>query len=263
MFVLCHAFAIQNQKYYFWTVYRDKMSLSKNHLKLITSLRQKKYRQKHKMFVVEGVKVVREFLNSSYELVQLFCVDADFESVHSIIQISEAELKKASHLVNPNKVLAIFKIPEPKQIDSHGLILGLDAINDPGNLGTIIRLSDWFGVSQIVCSKDTVDCYNSKVVQASMGSLTRVSLSYVDLNVFLKESDLPVIIADMEGENVYQFNLPIEGILVMGNEANGISDSIGALANHVVSIPRFGGVQQTESLNVATATAILLSEFRR
>jgi TrmH family RNA methyltransferase len=143
------------------------------------------------------------------------------------------------------------------------LILGLDAINDPGNLGTIIRLSDWFGVSQIVCSKDTVDCYNSKVVQASMGSLTRVSLSYVDLNVFLKESDLPVIIADMEGENVYQFNLPIEGILVMGNEANGISDSIGALANHVVSIPRFGGVQQTESLNVATATAILLSEFRR
>ncbi len=239
------------------------MSLSKNHLKLITSLRQKKYRQKHKMFVVEGVKVVKEFLNSSFELYQLFSTDVDFESVDSVIQISEVELKKASHLVNPNKVLAIFKIPEEKPIHSSGLILGLDAINDPGNLGTIIRLCDWFGVHQIVCSKDTVDCYNSKVVQASMGSLTRVDLNYIELDDFLQETELLVFIADMDGDNVYKSDLPNEGILVMGNEANGISDAIRALATHVVSIPRFGNVQQTESLNVATATAILLSEFRR
>jgi TrmH family RNA methyltransferase len=239
------------------------MSLSKNHLKLITSLRQKKYRQKHKMFVVEGVKVVKEFLNSPFELHQLFCVHATFESVDSVIQISEAELKKASHLVNPNKVLAIFKIPDDQKVGSSGLILGLDAINDPGNLGTIIRLCDWFGVGQIVCSKDTVDCYNSKVVQASMGSLTRVALNYLDLDEFLKETKLPVFIADMNGENVYTSELPTEGILVMGNEANGISEVISELATHVLSIPRFGKIQQTESLNVATATAILLSEFRR
>ena len=239
------------------------MSLSKNHLKLITSLRQKKYRQKHKMFVVEGVKVVKEFLNSSFELYQLFCVDAEFESVDSVIQISEGDLKRASHLVNPNKVLAIFKIPQEKEVHFSGLILGLDAINDPGNLGTIIRLCDWFGVSQIVCSKDTVDCYNSKVVQASMGSLTRIALNYVELDEYLKETELPVFIADMDGENVYTSKLPNKGILVMGNEANGISNAIRKLASHVLSIPRFGNVQQTESLNVATATAILLSEFRR
>ena len=239
------------------------MGLSKNHLKLITSLRQKKYRQKHKMFVVEGVKVVREFLNSSFELYQLFSVDSEFDSDSEIVQISEIELKKASHLVNPNTVLAIFKIPELEKSKSDGLILVLDAINDPGNLGTIIRLCDWFGIDQLVCSSDTVDCYNSKVVQASMGSLTRVSIQYVDLNNFLQESELPIYTADMDGDNVYQTELLQKAILVMGNEANGISSSISALTNHVLTIPRFGAIQQTESLNVAAATAILLSEFRR
>lgn len=239
------------------------MGLSKNHLKLITSLRQKKYRQKHKMFVVEGVKVVREFLNSSFELYQLFSVDSEFDSDSEIVQISEIELKKASHLVNPNTVLAIFKIPELEKSKSDGLILVLDAINDPGNLGTIIRLCDWFGIDQLVCSSDTVDCYNSKVVQSSMGSLTRVSIQYTDLHDFLQESTLPIYTADMDGENVYQTKLPQEAILVMGNEANGISDVINGLTNHVLTIPRFGTIQQTESLNVATATAILLSEFRR
>lgn len=254
---------IQNQKYYFWAVYRDKMSLSKNHLKLITSLRQKKYRQKHKLFVVEGVKVVNEFLASPFELHQLFSTEARFDLATPVIQISEAELKKASHLVNPNKVLAIFKIPDSVAIESQGLILALDSINDPGNLGTIIRLCDWFGISQLICSSDTVDCYNSKVVQASMGSLTRVQVQYTDLPSFLKDTELPIFVADMDGEDVYKSELPKEGILVMGNEANGISDTVNQFANRVLSIPRFGKIQQTESLNVATATAILLSEFRR
>jgi TrmH family RNA methyltransferase len=215
------------------------------------------------MFVVEGVKVVKEFLKSSFELHQLFSVDADFDSVAFVIQISEADLKKASHLVNPNKVLAIFKIPEATKVSDSGLILALDSINDPGNLGTIIRLCDWFGISQLICSSDTVDCYNSKVVQASMGSMTRVQLHYMDLTSFLENSQLPIFIADMNGETIYNATLPQEGILVMGNEANGISESVNQLANHVLSIPRFGKIQQTESLNVATATAILLSEFRR
>lgn len=238
------------------------MTLSKNHTKLITSLRQKKYRQKYKMFVAEGVKVVNEFLNSSFELELLFTTDATVEDFRAQL-ISEADLKKVSQLVTPNKVLAVFKTPEPQQIDQKGLILALDALNDPGNLGTIIRLCDWFGVSQVVCSANTVDCYNTKVVQASMGSLTRVSVHYVDLPTFLKDADAPVFVADMDGDNMYSTDLPEAGILVMGNEANGISDPIRNSADHVLTIPRFGNIQQTESLNVATATAILLSEFRR
>jgi len=239
------------------------MSLSKNHIKLITSLGQKKYRQNHKLFVVEGVKVVKEFLNSSFELHQLFSTDNSFAHLPASILIEEHELKKISKLKTPNRVLAIFKIPEPKKIEFTGLILALDAINDPGNLGTMIRLCDWFGVSQMICSKDTVDCYNRKVVQASMGSLTRVSLHYVELESFLSNTDLPIFTADMNGENVYKTNLPNEGVLMMGNEANGISDAVKSLSTHELTIPRFGDIQQTESLNVATATAILLSEFRR
>lgn len=238
------------------------MSLSKNHTKLITSLRQKKYRQKHKMFVAEGVKVVNEFLNSSFELELLFSVDNAIDDTRAIA-ISEMELKKVSQLVTPNKVLAVFKIPEREQVDKKGLVLALDAINDPGNLGTIIRLCDWFGVSEIVCSKDTVDCFNTKVVQASMGSLTRVAVHYVDLNAFLKDASAPIFVADMNGENVYAAKLPEEAILVMSNEANGVSESIRSIDNEALTIPRFGRIQETESLNVATATAILLSEFRR
>ena len=239
------------------------MGLSKNHSKLIISLSHKKYRQRHKMFVVEGVKAVREFLNSSFELHQLFGVDSEFNVKQKFIQISDTELKKVSHLVNPNKVLGIFKIPEPPQLKSSGLTLALDSMNDPGNLGTIIRLCDWFGIDQIVCSTDTVDCYNSKVVQASMGSLTRVHVVYTDLTSFLVDAKLPIFIADMDGDLVYQTKLPQEAILVMGNEANGISPAVGALTSNRLCIPRFGQVQRAESLNVASATAILLSEFSR
>ncbi|QOD59527.1 RNA methyltransferase [Polaribacter haliotis] len=241
------------------------MNISKNQLKLITSLSQKKYRQKHKLFIAEGVKVVNELLNSSFEVATIFCTD-DFDctiSEEKIIPISETDLKKISNLKTPNKVIGIFKIPEEKQLKNNGLIIALDAINDPGNLGTIIRLCDWFGVTQLICSKDTVDCYNAKVVQASMGSLTRISIHYLELNTYLSETNLPTFIADMNGENVYKTNLPKEGILIMGNEANGISDEIKKLVSNKISIPRFGERQETESLNVATATAILLSEFSR
>ncbi|MFT5147038.1 MAG: TrmH family RNA methyltransferase, partial [Polaribacter sp.] len=141
--------------------------------------------------------------------------------------------------------------------------IALDAINDPGNLGTIIRLCDWFGITQLVCSKDTVDCYNQKVVQASMGSLTRVSIHYTDLENYITKSNLDTFIADMDGKNVYKTKLPKEGILIMGNEANGVSKEIKTLLEYKISIPRFGETQETESLNVATATAILLSEFKR
>ena len=239
------------------------MSLSKNHIKLITSLSQKKYRQKHKLFVVEGVKVVQEFLNSSYELDIVFSSDTDFSSTNKFIEVTDQELKKISSLKNPNKVLAIFKIPNQINPIMGGLILALDSINDPGNLGTIIRLCDWFGIEQLVCSNETVDCFNSKVVQASMGSLTRVAISYLDLKKYLQNASVPIFIADMDGLNVYKTKLPDSAVLVLGNEANGISDEIKQLVTTKITIPRYGAFQQTESLNVATASAILLSEFRR
>ena len=241
------------------------MSISKNQVKVITSLSQKKYRQKQKLFIAEGIKVVNELLNSSFEIDTLFAVDnftTDI-SVDKIIRISEKDLQKISNLKTPNKVLGIFKIPDEIPLQKNGVTIALDAINDPGNLGTIIRLCDWFGVSQLVCSKETVDCYNQKVVQASMGSLTRVSIIYTDLETYLHETHLPTFIADMDGENIYKTTLPKEAILIMGNEANGVSDEIKALIKNKISIPRFGETQRTESLNVATATAILLSEFKR
>tara|TARA_R110000787_G_scaffold91628_8_gene193038 strand:+ start:1593 stop:2336 length:744 start_codon:yes stop_codon:yes gene_type:complete len=243
--------------------FKKGMSLSKSHLKLITSLSQKKYRQLHKLFVVEGIKVVDEFLSSSYELEILFSTESSFSYLDSFVEVSDQELKKISSLKTPNKVLALFKIPQEDQLNSTGLIVALDAINDPGNLGTIIRLCDWFGVDQLICSKDTVDCYNSKVVQASMGSLTRTSILYTDLQEYLNGVSTPIFIADMDGENVYKEKLPSEAILVMGNEAKGVSEEIRTIITNKISIPRFGDSQETESLNVATATAILLSEFRR
>jgi TrmH family RNA methyltransferase len=241
------------------------MSISKNQFKLITSLSQKKYRLKHKLFIAEGVKVVQELMNSSFEVEILFCTD-DFSldiSDEKIVSVSEIELKKISTLKSPNKVLGLFKIPEGNSFKNKGITVVLDAINDPGNLGTIIRLCDWFGVNELICSKDTVDCYNQKVVQASMGSLTRIAIYYVNLVDYLLENNRPTFIADMDGENVYKANLPKEGILIMGNEANGVSKEIKALVTNKISIPRFGETQETESLNVATATAILLSEFKR
>ncbi|MDO6745369.1 RNA methyltransferase [Tenacibaculum soleae] len=241
------------------------MSLSKNNLKLITSLQQKKYRQKHKLFVAEGIKVVNELLKSSVEASHIFMTEDVVEIPENVAHtvVTENELKKISTLKNPNKVLGLFQIPDEKEISENCFIVALDEINDPGNLGTIIRLCDWFGVTELICSKSTVDCYNQKVVQSTMGSLTRVNISYVDLSTFLSNSDFPVFTADMDGDNVYKTSLPEKAVLVMGNEANGISAEISAIVNRKLTIPRFGEIQQTESLNVATATAILLSEFRR
>ena len=242
------------------------MSLSKNNIKLITSLQQKKYRQKYKLFVAEGIKVVKELLDSELEVYQIYCTDETLNfnnSSLSVFMITEDELRKISTLKTPNKVLALFKIPEKKEINHSDFVLALDGVNDPGNLGTIIRLCDWFGVTKLVCSLNTVDCYNPKVVQATMGSLTRVNVVYTDLPDYIENVDVPVYTADMDGTNVYESALPDKAVLVMGNEANGISAEVNAKVSHKLTIPRFGEIQQTESLNVATATAILLSEFKR
>lgn len=241
------------------------MSLSKNNIKLITSLQQKKYRQKYQLFVAEGVKVVNELLASPLKVEQLYTTDESFMTSKEVkvVSISENELRKVSTLKTPNKVLGLFKIPKGEKNNKNSFIVALDGVNDPGNLGTIIRLCDWFGVSELVCSKNTVDCYNQKVVQSTMGSLTRVQVSYIDLPKFLKSTSLPIYTADMHGDNVYTTSLPQKAVLVMGNEANGISPEVTDIVKNTVTIPRFGDLQKTESLNVATATAILLSEFKR
>ncbi|MDO7171940.1 TrmH family RNA methyltransferase [Mariniflexile sp. AS56] len=237
--------------------------LSKSQIKLITSLKQKKYRQQHGLFVVEGVKTIKELLQSHLVLHALYTTESFNSDARNEILINETDLKRISFLTTPNTALAIFKIPAEEPIEVNGLTVALDAVRDPGNLGTIIRLCDWFGVKNLVCSHETVDCFNPKVVQATMGSITRVTINYVDLVEFLKATEVPVYGAFMEGENVYKEQLPEHGILVMGNEANGVSKKVEAIITDKISIPRFGDLQATESLNVATATAILLSEFKR
>ena len=239
--------------------------VSKNQIKLISSLHQKKHRQTHQLFIAEGIKGIQELLDAHFELDHLYTTRTDFENVASNLKtvVSEADLKKMSALASPNTCLAVFKIPEVKAINTSGLIVALDDIRDPGNLGTILRLCDWFGIQQLICSKETVDVYNPKVVQATMGSIARVNISYLDLIDFIATSKLPVFGTFMDGQNMYTTNLPQEGIIVMGNEANGISSDLEKIIKNRLTIPRFGTLQKTESLNVATATAIVLSEFRR
>lgn len=239
--------------------------VSKNQIKLISSLHQKKFRQSNQLFIAEGVKVIQELLDAEYELEHIYATTALFDEVASdkMAIISPEELKKISALTVPNNCLAVFKMPLDREIEEQGLIIALDSIRDPGNLGTIVRICDWFGIRQIICSLDTVDLYNPKVIQATMGSVARVNCVYTDLIPILENTSLPVFGTFMDGKNIYKVNLPENGIIVMGNEANGISQLVEATIKNKIAIPRFGDLQKTESLNVATATALILSEFRR
>ena len=239
--------------------------VSKNQIKLITSLQHKKYRIEHQLFIAEGVKVVQELLASNFVLEHLYETEAVFEQI-PISQktlINEQDMKRITALSSASSCLAIFKIPAATKIDAKGLIIALDDIRDPGNLGTIIRLCDWFGVTQLLCSHETVDVYNPKVIQATMGSITRVKINYVDLKDYVLQSSLPVFGTFMDGKNVYSQELPKEAILILGNEANGISSALEKNIKNRIAIPRYGDIRKTESLNVAAATAIFLSEFRR
>ncbi len=239
--------------------------VSKNQIKLIASLDQKKFRQKHKLFIAEGVKVIQELLLSNFVLEHLYVTEAVFGKTHEnhTTLITETELRKISCLSTPNNCLAVFKIPDEKEQSENGLIVALDDIRDPGNFGTIIRLCDWFGIEQIICSDQTVDVYNPKVIQSTMGSIARVNVSYVNLADYLTSTTKTVYGTFMTGNNVYTETLPTDAVLVLGNEANGISKEVEQLITQKLAIPRFGAIKKTESLNVATATAIFLSEFKR
>lgn len=236
--------------------------LSKNQVKLIQKLHHKKYRNELNLFIVEGKKSINEFLQAGYTPQLLIATEAFTTNVpqHLITPVSKDELRKVSALQNPDEGLAVFEQPKHKGILQEGVIVALDNVQDPGNLGTIIRLCDWFGVETLLCNTQTVDCYNPKVVQASMGSLTRVAVHYLDLAAFLTTTALPVYTMDLEGENLYTATFPKDCILILGNEANGISTEVRALSNEVITIPRFSKHQRTESLNVAMAGAIILSE---
>src|SRR5690606_23637451 len=219
------------------------------------SLYQKKYRNSNGLFIAEGVKLINDLISSRLEFNEIYTTDTEYFNVEEakLKNLSETQLKKISFLKTPNKAIAVFKIPKPKPINKKKLILVLDDIRDPGNLGTIIRLCDWFGIKDLVCSEGTVDCYNPKVVQSTMGSLARVNITYLNLMDFLSDISFKIFATDMEGENIYKTILPASGVVIMGNEANGISPEIMKIASHKITIPRFGELQQTESLNVATA----------
>ena len=238
--------------------------LSKNQQKIIQKLQQKKYRNELGLFVVEGKKGILEFVQAGFKVEAIFATSLFSEQLNKLplTLISKEELSKISTLKNPDEGVAIFRQPKRKGVLQEGLILALDNIQDPGNLGTLIRLCDWFGIETLLCSEQTVDCYNPKVVQASMGSLSRVEVHYLPLAGFLVTCDLPVYVATLEGENLYTATFPEDCVIILGNEANGVSPEVAALANGAITIPRFGKLQQAESLNVAMAGAIIVSQIK-
>ena len=238
--------------------------LSKNEIKLIKNLKHKKQRHLNKMFVVEGKKSVFEFINSKFVLHKLFSINTSEFDMNNENQVSRSELKKISYLTNPDDHLAIFKIPNEKPINKNKLLVGLESINDPGNLGTIIRTCEWFGVKDIVCSLDSVDCYNPKVVQSAMGSLSRINITYLDLKNFLKSEPLNKFGTFINGQSVFENKISTDtGIVVFGNEANGISENLRSLIDIELTIPRFNNERFPESLNLSNSLGIILSEFSR
>ncbi|MFT5942078.1 MAG: TrmH family RNA methyltransferase [Sediminicola sp.] len=235
----------------------------KSQIKFIKNLQQKKYRNEHQLFVAEGVKLVRELLESDFGVYGIYTTDLGLVKKSELVHlISEVDLQKMSGLKSPNKIIGVFHYPKEREILITDWVVVLDDVRDPGNLGTIIRLCDWFGIDQLVCSLNTVDCFNPKTLQATMGSLGRMNIFYTDVIHFLKNTTLPIYGAFMNGTTVYEEQFPENGVLVMGNEANGVSAEVEALIAKKIAIPQFGK-SNTESLNVATATAILLNEIRR
>ncbi len=249
------------------------MAISKNRIKYIHSLRLKKNRKEKKVFLAEGPKLVMELLS---EHLECHFVAATHEWLShnrnlpagEVAEVSDTELSKISLLETPQQVLAIFRIPDygwDMTSLRSGLCLALDGVQDPGNLGTIIRLADWFGIKHIFCSPDTADAYNPKTIQATMGSIARVKVHYSCLTDLIRSlKEIPVYGTFLEGENIYSSQLSENGLIVMGNEGNGITPDVGKLITRRLHIPSYPMEQKTsESLNVAVATSIVCAEFRR
>ena len=250
--------------------------LSKATIKLIHSLEQKKYRRLEGAFVVEGHKSVGDMLRAGWQPRMLLATKEwtrPAECQAEIIEVTDEELRRASLLQHPQQVLAVFPLPKNSSLFTlhSSLLLCLDGVQDPGNMGTIIRSADWFGITDIVCSQDTADVFNPKVVQATMGSIARVRIHYTNLPDFLRSlpKDTPIYGTLLDGEDIYAQPLTPNGVIVMGNEGNGISQEVRTLLTHRLLIPSFAAAKaesaatgSPESLNVSIATAIILSEFR-
>ena len=237
--------------------------LTHHTIKTLQSLDKKKFRQKYNLFLVEGNKIIRELPKSGFKVKEIYSIDPseiDFPSIDAI-EISPADLKKISFLQNPKDSVAVCEIKEQEILASVKRRIVLDGIQDPGNMGTIIRLADWFGIEEIICSTDTVDFYNPKVIQATMGSFTRVNIVYTDLVEFLSDQSVSNLATDMEGENIFQMEFPEAFNLILGNEGNGMRPETDRLATQKITIPRFGQNKNTESLNVAMATGIMLGQI--
>ena len=238
--------------------------VSDKQIKIIKSLKLKKNRIKHNLFVAEGDKTILELILADFKINSLYSINTNIEGVeNSVVQLSKSELNKISNLLNPKNSLGVFEIPKSKNIDYNKLIIGLDNISDPGNLGTIIRLCDWFGVEDLICSLETVDCYNPKVVQASMGSISRINITYLDLQKTIENNSIKTYGTYMQGDSLYDIDEIQKGLVLFGNEANGINPNLSKFIDKRLSIPRFGKLKKTESLNVANALSIVLSENAR
>ena len=235
--------------------------ISKNQIKFVRQLEQKKYRKKEGLFVAEGPKVVGDLLRAGFNAKEIYATKEWNNNGMHAQEVTDEELRKVSFLQHPQQVLALFEIPSAKLSSDSALSLALDDVQDPGNLGTIIRIADWFGISTIYCSENTVDAWSPKVVQATMGSIARVNIVYTDLKELIQNAKIPVYGTLLDGQNIYTQELSQDGIIVMGNEGNGISQTIRPLINRKLLIPQFH--EGPESLNVAIATAITCSEFRR
>jgi len=243
--------------------------LSKSQISLIKSLHLKKFRNIHKLFIVEGLKSITEFIHEDYTLHSIYYLPEMSPKVVNFLQdikgneISSNELKKISALTAPQGILAVFKIPQYdfnlEDLRSK-FTFALDFIQDPGNLGTIIRTADWFGLSTLICSMDTADIYNPKVIQASMGSLSRIKVFYCDLKELLSTCRLKVYGAVLNGKSLYESNFNDEGIILLGNEGSGIRPDLIPFISERITIPQYG---KAESLNVAVSSAIICSEIIR
>ncbi len=249
--------------------------LTNNKIKLIKSLDKKRERIESGCFVVEGEKMVRELLMSRFETIEVFAVQqyidelpANLKRKTEISAISEHDLERISFLKTPNKAVALAKLPEKRTpADLHGLSIALDNVQDPGNLGTIVRTAAWFGIANVFCSPDTVDVYNPKVIQSTMGAIFKVNVTYSDLAELAataRKAGIPMFGTRLDGENLYAAKLPKDAIVVMGNESKGLSAEISALMDSNLKIPSYAPpTSDMESLNVAVATAIVCAEFRR
>ncbi len=236
--------------------------VSKSQRKQIIQLKQKKYRSAAGLFVAEGAKVVEEFLSAGWPCEHLFAIG---EHVHpKAIVVNAAMMKQITHFKNPSPVLGVFKILKKQISEKEEITIAVDGVNDPGNLGTIIRLCDWFGVGELICSSKTVDCFNSKVVQATMGSLVRVQCRYeTDFTSYLESLGKPIYGADVKGDSIYQSSLASKATYIFGSESHGLSKEVEDILTNKISIPNFRGTRGAESLNVATTAAIFLSELFR